>query len=241
MARTVQEIMNRELLAVQPDLPISEVRGLLRSFGVGAAPVLDENQRPIGVVSVRDVLEDGGSARDRMTRPAICVEGSTTVEEAARRVASGDIHHLIVVDGTGAAAGMLSTLDLLRAVLGMPTRHPSTFPPWDESTSVSWTDDWPLEQDSAGHAPRGAGVRTRIRASAGESDEVVWVEACASIQARVVELTKDPPHHEPVLGRILALRDLRFRAAAVDDDAALTRILHILRDRLEHQPPPGST
>jgi CBS domain-containing protein len=241
MARTVQEIMNRELLSVRPDMPISEVRGLLSSFGVGAAPVLDESRRPLGVVSVRGVLEGEGTARQRMSSPAMCVGAATSVDEAARRLARTEMHHMVVVDGTGTAVGMLSTLDLLRAVLGMPVHHPDAFPHWDEATGASWTDDWALDEENLGRAPDGPGVLALVRGNAGERDEVVWVEACGHARARVLELCELPTQQEPVLARVLALRDLRFRAASLHDEAARARVVALFRDRLDHLPPPGAT
>jgi len=233
--------MNHELLALRPDLPVSEIRELFHSFGVGAAPVLDEARHPIGVVSVRDVLEGDGVAADRMSRPPLCIESSTSVEEAARRLASTDKHHFIVVDGTGAAAGMLSTLDLLRGILGMPARHPASFPHWDEATSASWTDDWTLEPENVDHAPDGPGVLVLVRGGAGERDEIVWVESCVNTRARVLELTQLPMQQEPALTLLLALRGLTYRAAAVSSDEARARIVALIRDRLDHLPPPGGT
>src|SRR5579883_2651944 len=109
MARTVDEIMNRELLAVRPDMTILEARELLRTFGVGAAPVVDEARRPLGVVSVRNLLDPEGAVQQRMSKPAICVPLSMTVEDAARHLGRTDMHHLVVVDATGAAVGMLSS------------------------------------------------------------------------------------------------------------------------------------
>jgi hypothetical protein len=240
MTRTVQEIMNRELLAVRPDLPVSELRGLLRSFGVGAVPVVDEARHPLGVVSARNMLEGEGTARDRMTRPAICVSTSTAVEDAARWLAQSDKHHLIVVDGTGAAAGMLSTLDLLRDILGMPARHPDAFPHWDESTGVSWTDDWALET-SLDRAPEGPGLFALVKGQSGDHDQVVWVEECVDTRARLLELSALRAKQEPALSRILALPGVRFRAASVRDDDARARVAALLRDRLTHTPPPGAT
>lgn len=54
MPRTVDDIMNKELLSVPANLPAPEAAALLRSFGVGAAPILDEGRCPLGVVSLRD-------------------------------------------------------------------------------------------------------------------------------------------------------------------------------------------
>jgi len=56
------------------------------------------------------------AAGDRMTCPAVCIEGSTGFDEAARRMAEADTHHLVVVDGAGMAVGFLSVLDVLRAM-----------------------------------------------------------------------------------------------------------------------------
>jgi CBS domain-containing protein len=241
MARTVQEVMNRELFAIQPELPVAQVRSVFRSLRVGAAPVLDDSQRPLGVLSVRDVLDGEGTARDRMTQPAICVDASTTIEEAARRLAGTNMHHLIVVDGSGAAVGIVSTLDFLRALLGMPARHPDTFPHWDEATHVSWTDDWALDEENLRRAPDGPGVLVLVRSSVGESDEPVWVEACRDVRLRLCELTESAVEQPTSLARLLALRGLRFRAATMNDDAARDRVVALLRSRLDHQPPPGAT
>jgi len=239
MPRTVDDIMNRELLAVRPDLPAGEVLALLRAFGVGAAPILDDDRKPIGIVSMRDRLDGEGSARDVMTRPVDCVSMSATIETAAEQIARGDRHHLVVVDGTGAAVGMVSTLDLLRALLDMPARHPAAFPHWDPSTQTSWTDDWSLVEESTRQAPDGAGVLLLVTGHRGERDSIVWAEGCANVRARVLELAAHPGEQEPALARVLALRGLRFRASRVADAAARAGIVAAMRERLDHLPPPG--
>lgn len=241
MARTVQEIVNRELLAVRPDLPAREARDLLRTFGVGAAPVLDEERRPIGVISLKDLLEPDGLTRERMSTPAVCVGASASVEQAARQLAREDRHHLVVVDGVGVAIGMLSTLDALRALVGMPTRHPAAFPHWDDSTSTSWTDDWLLDEESREHAPQGAGVLVLVTAHLGERDAVIWAESCENVRERVVDIVSRPAHQEPALARVLCLRDLRFRAAVLTAEHARLRVVALLRERIDRTPPPGAT
>jgi len=236
--------MNRELLAIRPELPLEDVRTLLHSFGVGAAPVLDDTRRPLGVVSLRDLVANDrarATASDRMSRPALCVATSTAIDDAARQLAETDMHHFVVVDATGSAVGMVSTLDLLRALVGVPTRHPSSFPHWDEATQVSWTDEWSLEEASYAQAPDGPGVLALSTGHLGERDRLVWVESCANVRARVLELSASPAQQEPALARALALRGLRFRAAVIPDEAARARIAALLRDRLDHVPPPGAT
>jgi len=241
MPRTVDEVMNRELLAVQPNTEAHELRQLMRSFHVGAVPVLDESGRPLGVVSMRDLLESEGAAADRMTRPAMCVSISATIDKAARQLAATDRHHMVVVDGAGVAVGMLSTLDLLRGLLGMPTRHPIAFPHWDEATQVSWSDDWSLDEQGCASAPDAPGFVLVVRGGPGERDSVVWTEPCSSIRARATELVSEPSTWPPPLAAHLSRSGLRFRAAVVFDELARQRIAALLQDRLDHVPPQGGT
>ena len=241
MPRTVADIMNKELLALRRDLPAREALELLRSFGVGAAPILDEDGKPLGVVSLRDRLETDRCLQDVMTRPVACVSMSSTIEAAAEHMARGDRHHLVVVDGTGAAVGMLSTLDLLRALLDLPARHPAAFPHWDPSTRASWTDDRPLDAENSRQAPDTPGVLLLVTSRRGERDAIVWVEACTSVRARVLAYASRSTQQEPALTRALALDGLRFRASHVEDPATRDAIVGHLQSNLAHVPPPGGT
>jgi hypothetical protein len=241
MSRSVAEIMNRELLAVVVETPLQAVRELLRTFAVSAVPVLDDDRRPLGMVTAMVALDAGGNAGDRMVRPATCVEGSTEIDEAARRLTVADVHHLVVVDSAGTAVGIVSALDVLRAMLGVPAHHPATFPHWDAATQSSWTDDWPLDEEHAVQAPNAAGVLVLARGLTGEVDAVVWVEQCANVRKRVVALTALGSAAKPALARLLERHDLRFRAAVVRDEADREHIASGLRSNLEHRPPPGAT
>jgi len=240
MPSTVSEIMNRELLTLRPETSAGEARDLLRRFVIGAAPVVDEARGLLGVISVRDLMDANGSVADHMTRPAICIASSASVSAAARQLALGDTHHLIVVDGSGAPVGMVSTLDALRALLELPARHPPRFPHWDEGTRTCWTDDWLLDEDNVTRAPEGPGVLVLTTGHLGETDAVVWAEFCESVRARARELLAFPARQSTALARVLCLRGLRFRAAASSDEALTERVVSTLRDRIDHTPPPGA-
>ena len=241
MSRRIAEIMNRELLAVVPETPARAVRELMRTFAVGAVPVLDEQRRPLGIVTARAVFDVEGTAFDRMTRPAPCIEGSTGIDEASRRLAQADTHHLVVVDGAGAAVRLVGVLDVLRAMHDMPARHPGAFPHWDATTQSSWTDEWPLDVAHASHALDASGILVLVRGLLGEADAVVWVETCRNVRERVRALASLGSSAEPALARLLERRDLRFRATAVGDEGDRERIARGLRSNLEHRPPPGAT
>jgi CBS domain-containing protein len=233
--------MNYELLAVVAETPVQAIRELLRTFAINTVPVLDDERRPIGMVTACQVLEGSGTAGDRMSRPALCIEGSARIEVAARRLALADAHHLVVVDSAGMAVGIVSVLDLLRAMFGVATHHPASFPHWDSSAQSSWTDEWPLDEGHVSQAPDAAGVIVLVRGLAGETDAVVWAEACANVRQRLVALTAPGSSEEPALACLLRRHDLRFRTAAVRDQVDRERIASALQSDLEHRPPPGAT
>jgi len=234
--------MNRELLTVRPETTAEAARELLKGFAIGAVPVVDDSSRLLGVVSVRDLLDASGPVEEFMTRPPMCVGLSASVSAAARQLAQTDRHHLVVVDGAGVPVGMVSTLDALRALLDLPAHHPSRFPHWDQATEACWTDDWLLEgEENVSQAPDGPGVLALATGHLGETDTIVWAELCGSVRARVRELASSPEKQPHALARVLCLRGLRFRAAASSDEASAARIVSVLRDRIDHTPPPGAT
>lgn len=233
--------MNRELLTLPPEASAAEARELLKRFAVGTAPVVDGSGRLLGIVSVRDLLDASGRVALHMTRPAMCTGMSASISSAARQLAQSDRHHLVIVDGAGAPVGMVSTLDVLRALVDLPARHPKEFPHWDEATQTRWTDDWTLAEDNVIQAPDGPGILVLATGHLGDTDAVVWAELCNSVRGRARELLTFPERQSSALARLLCLRDIRFRAAASSDEALGARVVSILRDRIEHAPPPGAT
>ena len=71
------------------------------------------------MVSLRDFMRND-ERRPQMTSPARSVRADATLAEAARVLAEESLHHVVVIDATGRAVGMLSVLDVLRAVVGLP-------------------------------------------------------------------------------------------------------------------------
>ena len=55
------------------------------------------------------------------------MKASATIEEGAKKLAESDYHHLVVVDDKGVAVGMVSSLDFVRALVGLEPRHPDKF------------------------------------------------------------------------------------------------------------------
>lgn len=119
----VADIMNPKLLYLRDGDRLALVREQILKFGITAVPLLDDEHRPVGVVSLRDVV--GGSITP--TSPAQTIEATASIEDGARALAESSLHHLVVVDDKGVAVGMVSAVDFLRAMTGLAPRHPEQF------------------------------------------------------------------------------------------------------------------
>jgi CBS-domain-containing membrane protein len=135
MNRMVKDVMTTQVVAVRRDATFKEMAATLRRYRVSAFPVIDENQKVIGVVSEadllakealadpgviggllhhRDVRKAGGqTAGDLMTHPAVTVGREESVEHAARLMYTLRIKRLPVVDAGGCLVGVVSRADVL--------------------------------------------------------------------------------------------------------------------------------
>jgi len=56
MARTAREVMQTGVLCVEPEMPLAKLAQLFVEEGIHGAPVVDETERLLGVVSTVDLL-----------------------------------------------------------------------------------------------------------------------------------------------------------------------------------------
>jgi CBS-domain-containing membrane protein len=118
----VCDYMNTDLVYLREGDHVAVALKPMLDFGITAVPILDEDHRPVGVVTLRDLSE----RRKEPTRPSVkTITAGTTIDDAARALASENLHHLVVVDAQGEAIGMLSSLDVVRGMLGVPPHHPA--------------------------------------------------------------------------------------------------------------------
>ena len=119
---TARDEMSRDLLTVEPTLPLAEVAERMIGREVGAVLVLD-GDRLEGILTERDVLRavaqgirEDAVVGDWMTSDPETIEPDETTEHAATLMMHGGFRHLPVVDG-GAVVGILSIRDLMRIAL----------------------------------------------------------------------------------------------------------------------------
>jgi len=235
MAHRVAEVMSRELFSVTPgDAAEDAIDGLL-ALAVNDALVLDEDRRPVGAVSVRDLVgrRPGDRVCDRMSRPALTVSERASVAEAARLMAETGRPRLAAVDAAGRVVGLVSALDLVRGLLGLPAARPARSPRMNLSAGVVWTDELPLEPPMFEVAPDGAGLLVLIHGDLGISKRVVWAEACDDVRTRLQDMLAAPQTEEPLLAFWLKRPGLRFRAAAARDAAVRRETAEELRRRAD--------
>ncbi|MFJ9863853.1 CBS domain-containing protein [Streptomyces sp. NPDC101165] len=121
--RSVGDLMTPTVVSVQPGTPFTEIAHLLDEYGITAVPVVDDEARPVGVVSRADLLRKqtsadvGSTARDLMTSPAVVAEPGWNAVRAARTMERRRVKRLPVVDDGGRIIGVISRSDLVQLFL----------------------------------------------------------------------------------------------------------------------------
>ena len=121
----VRDIMNPKLLYIRDGDRLGLARRQILRFGVTAVPVLDEGHRPVGVVSLRDLADEEDHIK--VSVPVATVRADIDVQQGAKELAVTGHHHLVVVDDKGVAVGMVSSIDFVRALVGVEVTHPEQF------------------------------------------------------------------------------------------------------------------
>ncbi|GGS23261.1 hypothetical protein GCM10010269_72670 [Streptomyces humidus] len=140
--RLVGDLMTTAVVSVRRDMIFKDIAQHLTEHDITAVPVVDDQGRPIGVVSEADLLrkqesqvDPGGhlaaahllpaerakaqalTAEGLMTSPAVTARPQWSVVEAARAMARHHVKRLPVVDDAGRLAGIVSRGDLLHVFL----------------------------------------------------------------------------------------------------------------------------
>jgi CBS domain-containing protein len=135
---------------------------------------------------------------------------------------------LVVVDDKRHLVGVVSSLDVIRGLVGIPAEHPGPFPHFDAATGLVWTDDHILSDAHLDQAPDGPGVLVLVSGAASIPDRVVWAEESTNLRQRVSDILTRP-QGEPPIRFWLERGTLRFRCAASADPAERRRAVAVLR------------
>jgi CBS domain-containing protein len=140
---TVKDVMSTHVIAARQSAPYKELAAMLRNQRVSAFPVVDEDNKVIGVVSESDLLAkealegtvpmtlqsmtrqrvqsqvNGVIAADLMTKPVVTIGPDEPVTHAARLMYNQRVKRLPVVSDDGTLIGIVTRSDVL-SVYGRP-------------------------------------------------------------------------------------------------------------------------
>jgi CBS domain-containing protein len=116
-----------DVKAIGPDTPVVVAVHRMEATGVGSLVVRDEGDRPVGVLSERDIvrgLVHHGEgllklrAHDVATRSPITCRADDDVTAVMERMTRRRQRHVPVVDDAGRLMGLVSIGDLVKSRLG---------------------------------------------------------------------------------------------------------------------------
>ncbi|MFE9796113.1 CBS domain-containing protein [Streptomyces goshikiensis] len=126
----VADLMTDEVVSVAPDTAFKDVAKLLAQYGVSGLPVVDDENRVVGVVSQTDILAHAApdphparpavppagppTAGNVMSTPPVTIHAEETAADAARLMTRRGIERLPVVDEEDRLVGIVTRGDLLR-------------------------------------------------------------------------------------------------------------------------------
>ncbi|MBO0913953.1 CBS domain-containing protein [Streptomyces laculatispora] len=129
--RTAGDVMTGVVVSVGYATPAGDAAGLLAEHGVGGLPVVDDDDRVIGVVARTDLtryragpgfspvcevvtLPGRRTVGELMSAPAVTIRAIDTVALTGRVMAARGIGRIPVVDEEARLIGMITRRDLLR-------------------------------------------------------------------------------------------------------------------------------
>jgi len=147
LERTVEDVMTSAVVTVSPQTSISDALELMQDEKISALPIMEE-ERCIGFVTVSDLVAlirgtdealrsdyphfddclwavelvqrqlDTDPVRKIMSEVLVYAEPHQTLSEAAETMVRAAVHHLPVIK-RGTLVGLISSLDLVRAIAGI--------------------------------------------------------------------------------------------------------------------------
>ncbi|MDJ0865295.1 MAG: CBS domain-containing protein [Myxococcota bacterium] len=179
---SVGQVCRRPACTATRALTLRAAAERMRSERVGSLVVVDDQQRPVGFLTDRDValgvlaggLDAEAPAGDFCGLPPVTVEEALPLREASPRMRERGMRRLPVVDGEGRAVGMLAADDLvplLAQEVGAladvaAEQSPPQAPPSGEDAAARTAGHYRKEVASVSSETPVAAVASRMRADA---------------------------------------------------------------------------
>ncbi|MDW7772314.1 MAG: CBS domain-containing protein [Desulfobulbaceae bacterium] len=136
MAIRVSKYMAPQVISISPDVGIREAFFIMKENSIRHLPIVDEHRKLIGIISDRELrrpnwvdeahdishvyyLDNSMFVRDVMIQNVHVLHTYDTLSKAVSLLLEHGIGAAPVLDKTGELVGMLSAIDLLRALSDM--------------------------------------------------------------------------------------------------------------------------
>ncbi len=139
----VRDVMTKNVLSITKFESIMKVANILTEKNISGLPVVDKDNKVVGIITQADILSMVGVGRehtfkdllkymlgeklperrlgdhvgDIMTTPALTIHPDSNIAEAVRVMDERRIRRLTVVDEKGILIGILTRADILKAVI----------------------------------------------------------------------------------------------------------------------------
>src|SRR5262249_1850995 len=115
--------MIKDVVTVLESAPLKEVARILSEKNITGAPVVNSNGELVGVISETDIIRKSNSigawspstAGQIMTRPAVTVSPSDTLQRVSELMFNRRIHRVVVAE-ENRIRGIITTMDILRTI-----------------------------------------------------------------------------------------------------------------------------
>jgi len=142
MSNKVTDYMTRKVVSVTPDTGVRAAFFKMKAHHIRHLPVIDDENKLIGIVSDRELrrpewvdetpdiahtyyLDDDMSVGDVMITNVYVIHTYDNLRKAVKLLLDNQIGAAPVLDKTGALVGMLSAVDLMRALNDVITAQES--------------------------------------------------------------------------------------------------------------------
>jgi len=121
MAKLARDVMTPDPARCSSNATLDEVAKLMVQNDCGEIPIVDSSDRPIGVITDRDIVcravaegknPTGHTVETVMTSPVVTVRADASIEDVVATMERHQIRRVPVVDEGGCCAGIIAQADI---------------------------------------------------------------------------------------------------------------------------------
>lgn len=136
----IKDLINRKLVVTEADASLSKIAKIMEQEDVGCVLVLDESERPRGIMTDRDIVTrciakridvDDCTVENVMSESVLTVKETDDIFDCIEVMRGARVRRIPVVDEHGKAVGLISLGDLLtvlsKELIGLTEANSSQF------------------------------------------------------------------------------------------------------------------